>query len=301
MSIGGLGRGLSSLIPPSSGLIPGKKEEVKNISTDGLSQFSSRDLLGDRILKIPLSDIVANPFQPRKEFEESALNDLVESIREHGILQPVVVTKNNAGYELVAGERRFRAAQILELESVPAILRVLDDLEKLELAITENIQREDLNPIERAISYQQLMDEFSLKQKDVAKKLGKSREVIANSLRLLSLAIEIQEALAKRKISEGHAKVILGAGSEIEQQKLFKKILENSLTVKQTSGLIKKTKVRSHVRNTKKDPNIVAFEDGLRDNFGTGVKINNKNGQGNITIDFYSLDELKNIIEKMIS
>ena len=280
----GLGRGLSSLIP--------------NLSQDD-SQLSSAAFAvseGEKIILAPLAQIEKNPFQPRENFSYEEMEDLVESVKKHGILQPLIVSKTEKGYQLIAGERRLRAAQILELEKIPAIVRNVAEAEKLELALIENIQRQNLNPLEEAYAYKKLIDEFSLTQEQVADKVGKKRATISNILRLLDLPQEIQKALAENKITIGHAKVILSQEGRNNQLKLLEKILQATLSVRQAEGEVKKVKVKGHERSLEKDPEVLGKEERLRAILNTKVKINKKGQTGNIAIDFYSNEELENLV-----
>ena len=201
-----LGRGLSSLIPP------------KGVSISATQEAGSKDS-GERISEVSVDQIKANPHQPRQQFDRESLEDLINSIKVHGILQPLVVVKVQGGYELIAGERRLRAAKTLELSRVPVVVRTASEQEKLELALVENVQRQNLNPIEKASGYQLLVDEFSLTQEEVSKKVGQSRAAVANTLRLLSLPATIQNAISEGELTEGHAKVLLSVSSDRDREK----------------------------------------------------------------------------------
>ncbi|MBU1130668.1 ParB/RepB/Spo0J family partition protein [Patescibacteria group bacterium] len=284
-----LGRGLGSLIP-------NKLNEEKTGDESGIVVADK----SEKVRQIPLSQIEANPMQPRESFDHSELEDLINSIKNHGILQPLIVTQKTAGsYQLIAGERRLKAAAILEMETVPCLIRKAEDMEKLELALIENLQRSDLNPMEEAKAYQKLVDDFSLTQEEVAEKVGKKRATIANILRLLELPEEIQRALREKKITIGHAKVILSAETDSERIKLFKKIIKNDFTVRQTEGEIKKVKVRTHFRTAGKDLETEAKEDSLRKALGTKVTITKKGQGGQIDIEYYSLEELNNLVDRI--
>lgn len=289
MEKGGLGRGLGSLIP----------NKISPVVTQPLVD-SVETLPGERVQQIAVEKIEANPLQPREYFDHGDLEDLVNSIKKHGILQPLIVSEKNGQYQLIAGERRFRAAKILEMKTVPCLVRTVKDLEKLEWALIENIQRADLNPLEEARAYQKLVDDFGLTQEEVAEKVGKKRTTIANALRLLSLPKEIQEALREGKISAGHAKVILSAETPEERLNLFKKILQSSLTVRQSEGEIKKVTVKEHQRITSVNPEIKAKEDELRQALGTKVSITQKGESGFVNIEYYSQEELNELVRKII-
>ncbi len=312
----GLGRGLASLIPDTksnetkptdqkinqkakafwSGGVNESAVKVSVVANDNHSQSDSNISL----LNIPLASIEANPYQPRKNFEQSALDDLVASIREHGILQPLVVVPNGDGYQLIAGERRFRSAQILQLETVPVIVRDVTEQQQLELSLIENIQRQNLNPIEEARSYKQLADEFSLSQEDIAKRVGKSRSKVANSMRLLQLPDEVQRLLMEEKITEGHGKLLLELDSPEKQIALAKKIVRQNLTVRDTGTTVKKQKGINNATTTKsKDPRIQAWEKKLESSLGTKVSIVDRNNKGKIEIEYFSNEELMALIERL--
>jgi len=285
-----LGRGLDSLIPKKSftPTVPSPDKPDETVS-------------GERILLIPVGEISVNPHQPRKEFGHASLEDLINSIKEHGILQPLIVTKKDGGYELIAGERRLRASKVLGLPTVPAIVREVKENEKLELAIIENVQRQDLNPLEEAAGYQRLIDEFSLTQEEVAQKVGKSRAAVANSLRLLELPEEIQKAINDNQISASHAKVLAGLENEAEQIRFFKKIISEELNVREIETAVKESKPRKN-----EEPKIIlpdaeklAQEEALRSKLGTKVEIKKKDGKGQIIIGFYSEEELRELIERV--
>lgn len=278
---GTLGRGLSSLIPG-----PGAKAGSPAVGPT---------VTGAAILQVPTSQIAANPHQPRHTIDHADLEDLINSIREHGILQPLVLVKSGSGYQLIAGERRLRAAKIAGLRNVPAIVRDATTQQQLELAIVENVQRKDLNPIERAQAYQKLIEEFGLTQERVAKRVGKSRASIANVLRLLELPKEVQAAVLNERISEGHAKVIAGAATRAEQLKLLKSILEKGLSVRSGEAL-----ARSGRRKLKPaNPEYIAIEEDLRERFGTRVQIDRQGRIGRITIEFYSPEEFRTIVRRL--
>ncbi|MBU1146045.1 ParB/RepB/Spo0J family partition protein [Patescibacteria group bacterium] len=278
----GLGRGLSSLIPP--------KKIIRPFSEDGAPA-------GIRLIDVPVKNIRPNPKQPREDFGYQDLEDLINSIKEHGILQPLVVTKiDGENYELIAGERRYRAAKFLNLKTVPAIVRTAKDQEKLELALIENIQRKNLNPIEEAKAFQRLMDEFNLTQEEVAQRIGKNRSTIANTLRLLNLPEEILQALRSGKIKESHGRTLLSLPDEKTQLKYFSKILKNEMTVRDTESAVRKIK---GVRQKKVDPALAAKEELLRSVFGTKVEIKKRGSKGQIVIHFYSDEEYGDIIRKI--
>jgi len=275
----GLGRGLSSLIP--------NKQKKHSALKTALS--------AGQILSIDPNKICANPYQPRDKFEKDALTQLADSIKTHGILNPLIATLLDSGkYQLISGERRLRAALDLGLKQVPVIVRAADDLEKLELSLIENVQREDLNHIELAQGYQRLIDEFSLTQENLANRIGKSRPQIANTLRLLSLPKEIQDSLIAGEISEGHAKVILSLPNQNSQLNLWKKITLNKLTVRASEQESRHIKVKSHARNVRvRDADLVALEEKLEEKLGTKVLVRGSLTKGQILIDYFSKDSLR--------
>jgi len=281
-----LGRGLAALIP-------------SKIDKD---LVETKEILGpsEKIIMLDVNAIQSNPHQPRKDFDRAYLEDLMSSIKVHGIIQPLVVAKTPAGYQLVVGERRLRAAKFLSMRKVPAIMRSVSEQEKLELALVENVQRQNLNPIERAWGYKRLIDEFNLTQEEVAKKVGQSRAGVTNSLRLLTLPEEMQKALTEGRITEGHAKVLLGVKTEQEMDRLFREILRHNLTVRDTESA-RKVVVKRHLRRITKDPQLEVQEQKLRETLATKVSINKHGQRGQIMIEFYSDDELKEIIKKIIS
>ena len=313
----GLGRGLSSLIPSKKS--NNKKDEdkdelnyfgaVKNASAPGFSSVASAmeektkpaaSVGGEAVQQIEVSKVVPNPFQPRADFDENKLYELAQSIKEHGIIQPIVVSQSGAGFEIIAGERRFQAAKIAGLQKIPAIVKNSGtDQKKLELAVVENVQRENLSPIEEAKSYKRLAEEFSLTQEAIAKKMGKSRSVVANKMRLLDLPEDMQSSLVAGKITEGHAKLLLAIPDKEKQKNFFDLILKNGLTVRQTEEKTKEVSVRPHKRQMKVDPEIKSIEDNLTQTLGTKVKIKKSGTGGRIEIEYYSQEELNGILEKI--
>jgi len=294
----GLGRGLGSLIPKKTmtyGQNPYSQNNASNIGEEDLTMMVLND--HDRILRVSPERIDINPQQPRTSFSESALNDLAESIKQHGIIQPLVVTKKGDRYELIAGERRLRSAKILNLKEVPVIVREEKEQKKLEIALIENLQRENLNPLETARAYQKLINEFNITQDEAAKKVGKARSSIANALRLLSLPLEIQEALAGGKISEAHAKYLLGLDDATKQLNVFKKILRNNLTVAETDKEIKRIGGTKSAKP--KDYSDKAKEEELNEYFSTKVEIKRRGKGGQLVIDFFSEEELGDILRKI--
>ena len=268
----GLGRGLSSLIGET------KVETQKN--------------------QLPVSDLVPNKYQPRKIFDEDNLNDLTNSVKERGILQPIIVRKFNndrSKFEIIAGERRWIAAQKAGLHNVPVVITEADDLKSLEFAIVENVQRHDLNPLEEAQGYKRLIDDFSYDQEKVSKFIGKSRSYIANSLRLLSLPIEVIKLIESQKLSAGHAKILVGLENA---PFVANKIVEKKLSVRQAENFVKIFKSKKIKKTNTNDVNIKDIENSISNKIGLNVLIQNKkNNKGKISFEYKSLDQLNKIIE----
>ncbi len=282
-----LGTGLSSLIP--------NKLNQEDNTPFKKSNFSS----GDEVVRIPVENVIPNPHQPRYYFDGKNLKDLSNSIKEHGVIQPILVTKLSDGkYELIAGERRLQASKLVGKREIPAIIRLATNQEKLELALIENIQRHDLNPIEEAKAYKKLQVEYSLTQEEVAKKAGKSRSTIANMMRLLELPVEIQRGLIEKKITEGHARAILSLENPEKRRALYELILKNKLTVRETEDKVRAVTIHTHKRQTIKqtDPKIQDIEDRLQQKLGTKVQVKKKGSSGKITIEFFSEEEFEKII-----
>lgn len=278
-----LGRGLGALITPT-----GKNNSVSVSADEGKVWF------------IPLSKITADPNQPRKKFNQEELSQLAGSIKEHGILQPIlVVEKNDGGYELVAGERRWRASHLAGMTTIPALIKKLADQQKVEISLIENIQRQDLDPIEEAFAYKRLIEEFNLTQQQVADKVGKSRPAVANAVRLLDLPVEVQAALVERKINSGQARALLALQTEKEQLDMLASMLGEKITVREIEREANKQKVLHH-RPIRKDANLLFLEDKLRAEFGTKVNITQKGDRGTVVIDYYSQEELKRVIKKLL-
>ena len=271
----------------------------------------NNEIIGESIYFIETSKIVPNPYQPRRDFDEDRLKDLAESIRQYGILQPLVVsrveTPNDHGgfsvqYELIAGERRLRASRIAGLSQVPAVIRKEQDpMLKLELAIIENLQREDLSPIDRARAFQRLAAEFNFSHAEIGRKVGKSREYVSNSLRMLQMPQEIIDALGEGKINEGHTRPLLMLNDRPDEQSvLFKEIVYKKMTVREAERIargIAKDKVRK--QELLPDPEIEEIENKLQESLGTRVHIDRKEAGGKITIDFFSKEDLDSLIRAL--
>ena len=268
----GLGRGLSSLIGET------KIEPQKN--------------------QVSISDLVPNKYQPRKIFDEASLEDLTNSIKERGMIQPIIVRNSNddrSKFEIIAGERRWLAAQRAGLHNVPVVITEADDLKSLEFAIVENVQRHDLNPLEEAQGYKRLINEFSYDQEKVSKFIGKSRSHIANSLRLLSLPDDVLKLIETQKLTAGHAKILVGLNNA---SFVATKIIEKKLSVRQAENFVKIFKNRRKKTNTSKDTNIIALELSVSNKIGINVEIkNNKRNKGKISFEYKDLDQLNKIID----
>lgn len=263
--------------------------------------FQEQDLSErDQVTQISIKDIRANPFQPRKIFDQSALEELAQSIKEHGILQPIIVRKKRVKYEIVVGERRFRAAQLAGLVEVPAVIRELDDAQMMELAILENLQREDLSPIEEAEAYQSLLEALKLTQDQLSQRLGKSRPHIANHIRLLSLPKDIQQYINDGAITMGHGRTLLGLKNKKQIPLVAEKVIKQHLNVRQLEELVQSLNedVSRETKNKgKKDIFLEEKESQLRDYFGTNVLIKKTKNKGKIEIEFFSEDDLERILE----
>lgn len=284
----GLGRGLAAFFP--------EMEEAE--------AHNSTEVL--------IENIAPNPFQPRRDFKQESLEELAQSIKAHGILQPLLVKKVDDGYQLIAGERRLRAAKIAGLSTVPVIVKDLDERLIMEITLVENLQREDLNPIEEAEGYRRLIDEFQLTQEQVAKTVGKSRSAITNTLRLLNLPPEIQACLIENKISSGHARALLAVESTEIQIAACEKIIAQNLSVRETEKLVREIEKKDVSRETLRrsmglpvkkstvEPEIQAVIEGLTRSLGTKVNIKKGKKGGKIEIEYYSAEELERITEILL-
>jgi ParB family chromosome partitioning protein len=274
----GLGRGLAALIPQRSA------------STTGS-------------IEIPLARIRENPRQPRQRMRDDALATLAESIREPGVIQPILVTETIDGYQLVAGERRVRASRMIGLERIPAIVRQLADRQQLELALVENLQREDLDPIEAARAYRQLIDEFGFSHDDLAARVGRARSTVANTLRLLDLHQAAQDAVVDGRITEGHARAIGGLEPE-SQARIVGMVVDEGLSVRQTEELVRRVREPREPRATQDaapaDPDVERVEEDLRQSLGTKVRLTRTRRGGRIVIEYYGEDELARIYQRLV-
>lgn len=282
MAKGKLGRGLDFLLS-KEGLQPSDDQQA--------------------VLQIRISEIHPNRLQPRQDFDDESLGELMDSIAANGIIQPVIVRRDADNYELIVGERRWRAAQRLKMEYIPAILRDVDDAQSLEIALIENIQRQDLNPIEKAAAYKELIERFALTQDQAATKLGMKRSSVANMLRLLELPQDIRGMVSRGTISMGHARAILGLNDVQEQRRLARRIEKEQLSVRHVEKYVSQCQKpegeRGALPETPKPPHIRDLEDRLRTALGTRVTIVDNRGRGKIIIDFFSTDDFDRILDKL--
>ncbi|WP_422658971.1 ParB/RepB/Spo0J family partition protein [Paenibacillus sp. EC2-1] len=274
-----LGKGLDALIPSLS------------INDD------------DKVVDIPLSQLRANPYQPRKTFNEEAIQELAESIRQHGVIQPIIVRSVLKGYEIIAGERRFRASQYCGKATVPAVVRSFSDQQVMEIALIENLQRENLNAMEVAVAYQGLMEQFSLTQEELSLKVGKSRSHIANFLRLLSLPEEVKDNVSRGTLSMGHARAIVGLKDPVLVKQLAKQCVEQEWSVRELEEAVKNldrsksSEAKDKIKVKRKDPYIDHLEENLRERFKTTVKIKHNKDKGKIELNYYSKQDLERLLE----
>ena len=300
----GLGKGINNLIPETDVIrsTPKKKTEKKEVVKEVVKEVIKEvkvPVPGDTMMKI--SDIEPNREQPRKNFDKEALQELADSIKQFGIIQPIVVQKKDDYYEIIAGERRWRAAKLAKLKEVPVIIKEYSDREVMEIALIENIQRRDLNPIEEALAYKSLIDEYSLKQEELANRVSKSRTAIANSMRLLKLTDNVQNMLINDEISMGHARALLALEQEDLQTEAAKTIVSKGLSVRDTEKLVKSILNPKQVKLPIPSTEAAIYDsiaNKLREKMGTKVSINHKkNGKGKIEIEYYSQEELERLLE----
>ena len=299
MSKSALGRGLGALLgtPPAAAKTPGADAQPVP------AQSAPAEPGTERVREVALGGIQPCPLQPRKQFTPESLQELADSIREQGIIQPLIVRQAGAALELIAGERRWRAAQQLGLSTVPVIVREADDQAVLELALIENLQRENLNPLEEAQGYSQLIGQFGLKQEEVAQRVGRSRAAVANSLRLLRLPPEAQALLRDGRLTVGHAKVILGLEEGPQQKLAAERVVKEALNVRQTEALVSKLQHPQRDPRTARraaphtDAHVASLEGKIRDRVGTKVRLKYRRGKGRLELSFFSDDELERILE----
>ena len=279
----GLGKGLDSMIPEKK-----TKAEMKEAQDKSLAE-------------IKISEIDPNMGQPRKKFDEDELLELAESIKIHGVIQPIILTKRGKRYEIIAGERRWRASKLAGLVKIPAVIREYTDKEIMEVSLIENIQRQDLNPIEEATAFKNLIDEYKMKQDDLAERVSKSRSAITNALRLLKLDDKVKAMLAEGLISTGHARALLAVEDKNKQQILATKIFDEKLSVRETEKLVKQIPENKEPKKEEKSSEKLIYkklEDSLKGIIGSKVSIKGRsNGKGKIEIDYYSIEELDRITE----
>ncbi|HLD82397.1 MAG TPA: ParB/RepB/Spo0J family partition protein [Candidatus Omnitrophota bacterium] len=273
-----LGRGISALIP-------GKEDKEEN-----------------RIMNVQIGQIKANPFQPREDFNVQSIEELANSIKEKGVIQPLLVRRKADYYELIAGERRLRAANLLNLKEIPIIVREVDDRESLELALIENIQREDLNAVEEAHAYQYLIDKFQVTQERIGQVLGKARVTITNTLRILKLPLEIQQEIKRGRISFAHGRALLEIEDANHQRHLVQEVISKGLSVQELENIIKSRRTshpKRKIGHFTADPYLAALEDELQHILATKVRISKRMKRGHVLIEFYSKEDLERIIKKI--
>ena len=300
----GLGRGLDALFPEKTVQSKPKTvktvKEEKKVAVDTKKSSQQETSNGERMMKISM--IEPNREQPRKKFDEDALQELSESIKQYGILQPLLVSDKKDYYEIVAGERRWRAAKMAGLKEVPVVVKEFSTQEIVEISLIENIQREDLNPVEEAMAYKRLIDEFHLKQDEIAERVSKSRTAVTNSMRLLKLDSRVQQMMVDEMISAGHARAILAISDPEQQYNAAMKVFDEKLSVRETEKLVKSiltpTKKKPVVSNPAEDAIYESLEEKMKGIMGTKVSIQRKkNNKGKIEIEYYSRDELERIID----
>jgi ParB family chromosome partitioning protein len=268
----------------------------------GLGALITANLMedGEQVSDVRIAEIRPNPYQPRKEFDPAAIAELADSIKEHGIIQPLIVRKSIKGYELVAGERRLRAAKEAGLEKVPVVVKTYSDQQLMEIALIENLQRENLNPIEEAEAYQKLIEHHSYTQEELAQKIGKSRPHVANMLRLLQLPEKVRGLVSTSALSMGHARALLPVENQSVQWKLANDVVKNGISVRQLEELVKQLNVSRETKKKKalkKEAALVQIEERLRTRFGTSVQIKTGSKRGKIEIEFYSKEDLQRILD----
>jgi len=297
----GLGRGLDALFPEKT--VSSKSE--KNVKEKSISEKKNKTeekvVLGNGTM-VKISKIEPNREQPRKKFDEDALLELSESIKQYGVLQPLLVSDKKDYYEIIAGERRWRAAKMAGLKEIPVVIKEFSDQQIVEISLIENIQREDLNPVEEALAYRRLIDEFHLKQDEIADRVSKSRTAVTNSLRLLKLTPKVQEMIVDEMISAGHARAILGISDPETQEMIALKVFDNKLSVRETEELVRKilkpSRKKEHSTNPAEDAIYESLEEKMKGITGTRVFIHRKkNNKGKIEIEYYSRDDLERIID----
>ena len=312
----GLGRGLDAFFPDRTSVVkePARKTTTKTVNTDKKTGVTEKEVAHTTVKRktagqksgamiVKISSVEPNINQPRKQFDEDALLELSESVKQYGILQPLLVSDKKDYYEIIAGERRWRAAKLAGLKEVPVIVKEFSEQELVEISLIENIQREDLNPVEEAKAYKRLIDEFNLKQDEVADRVGKSRTAVTNSMRLLKLTDKVQQMLIDEMITAGHARAILAISDKEKQETVAMKVFDEKLSVRETESLVKrmleppKTEKKSKF-TTAEDAIYESLEEKMKSIMGTRVQIHRKKkDKGKIEIEYYSKDELERIID----
>ena len=301
----GLGKGLDSLIPDktSKSVKSAEKKSVAVKEKNTEKETLKADKTGEIYLKI--NEVEPNRDQPRKEFDEDALLELADSIKQFGVLQPLLVQKKDGYYEIIAGERRWRAAKLAGIKEVPVLIKEYTNQEIVEISLIENIQRENLNPIEEAMAFKRLLEEFNLKQDEVAERVSKSRTAVTNSMRLLKLSSRVQQMVIDDMISTGHARALLAIDDEEQQYIIASKIFDEKLSVRETEKLVKSLKTSKKEKKTEKQEHMFVYDDiieKMKNIMGTKVNIHTKaNGKGKIEIEYYSEDELERIYDMIMS
>ena len=282
-----LGRGLDALLTPAS---------VMSASSANIKQSSN-----EHILYIDTTQITTNKYQPRTDFNQEKLNELINSIKEKGVIQPVLVRKTGQGYELIAGERRLRAVRSIGIEKIPAIVKNVTDIDMVEISLIENIQREELNPVEEAFAFQKLITDFNFTQERIATALGKDRSTIANTIRLLGLPKKIQDYISKNTITAGHAKALLSLPAETDRLRVCNLIVKKGLSVRETESLVARRMngTKAPAAETGKEQSIIDIENQLQQLFGTRVRITHGKKRGLIRIEYYSIDDMNRILDML--
>jgi len=301
----GLGKGLDSLIPDKT------SKSVKNVEKKSVAvkekNTEKADLKADKTgeIYLKINEVEPNRDQPRKEFDEDALLELADSIKQFGVLQPLLVQKKDGYYEIIAGERRWRAAKLAGIKEIPVLIKEYTSQEIVEISLIENIQRENLNPIEEAMAFKRLLEEFKLKQDEVAERVSKSRTAVTNSMRLLKLSSRVQQMVIDDMISTGHARALLAIDDEEQQYIIASKIFDEKLSVRETEKLVKALKTPKKEKKVEKQEHMFVYDDiveKMKNIMGTKVNIHTKaNGKGKIEIEYYSEDELERIYDMIMS
>jgi len=308
-----LGRGLSSLIPQKPKPQDTQPVPLTQDARKFVAPLARKDWVREEsVFYIEIEKIHPNPQQPRKDFAEESLKDLAESIRTHGIIQPLVVTKHEhqtsrgqeVWYELVAGERRLRASKLVGLKHIPVIIREAEEQQKLEVALIENLQRHDLNALEEAKAFRKLADTFGLSQQEISLRVGKSRSAVANTLRLLDLPQEIQKGLEENKITEGHARALLGVRDVVAQLAFYNDVVQKNLSVRDVEEMARAQAMQAGTRKERitrtLDPEVREFQSKLEGALGTKVRLKGGTGRGKIVVEFYSREELQSILARIL-